>query len=738
MLELLLGHRFTVASYGPAAGYAAWLLRQYGAEVEHTTALDPEGLGAFLGEGAHYDPVPRLTGSPGEVFITDATVTPDSRAALEALAREAHIIWLTPWGLDNPLEHAPATDLLLMAAGGWMSAVGDPDRAPLGPPGAQAQFVAGLYAAIHALAAPHVAGLSVISMVEAVAATCIYDSVTFQYLGAVRQRIGHRFGRAQCTIVTLPTADGHIGVHAALHHHWLQLCEFMGRPDLITDPRFEGLLERVRHLPELDEILHAWAAPQERFSLYRGLQGARIPASPIPSLAEVLDSPQLAAREAWHSVITPAGRRLRVPGAPVKVIGEAGPAAALETTGPWEPGRLRVVDLSMGWAGPYVSHILSCYGAEVIKIESHKRFDWWRGSRPPGEGPADPVHERSAVFNTVNRGKRGLTLDLATTEGNALARDLLRTADVVIENFTAGVLEKLGLSYETLAAENPRLIMLRQPGFGSTGPEASYVSFGCTIEAMAGLTSILGYPDGRLFSMSNALGDPVSGLGGTIAVLAAVAARERDGRGRCIEAAQYEGFLPLMSAELIDFQRTGVLPLPAGNRRKGAWPSGVYPASGENEWIAIEVTSDEAWASLARLLGGTALDARWRASEARASGADEVDSLVEAWTRARNREDALAHLAEAGVPAAPVNCEADILAGEPFLTTGFFEPFEREHVGTHLYPSLPVHRQGVRPQPPGAAPTLGEHNGSILEALGVGPERIGGLRHAGIIGEVPG
>ncbi len=738
-MDLLAGHRFTVASFGPAAGYAGWLLRQYGADVAHTTALDAEGLGAFLGQGARFIAQPALASLEGVTLVTDAPVNAGHRAMLETLGRDRRVIWITPWGLDNAWSEAPATGLVTMAAGGWMSAVGDPGRPPLGPPGEQSYFIAGLFACVDALAMDQAPGLSIVSIVEAVAATCIYDPVAFQYHGVLRERVGHRFSKAQCTQVNLPTVDGYIGVHAALHPQWLKLCAFMGRPELASDERFATIVARMRHLPELDEILREWSSGHGRFPLARALQAARIPASPLPTIAEVLDSPHLEERGAWDAVETPAGRRYRVPGAPARVVAEAPAGRRRDEDGPWERGRLRVVDLSMGWAGPLVSHILSCYGADVIKVESHRRFDWWRGSRPAGDDPTGVLHERSPAFNTANRGKRGLTLDLTRAEGLALARELIATADVVVENFTVGVLERLGLSYDSLAAENPELIMVRQPGFGSTGPEAHYVSFGSTIEAASGLTSLVGYRGGgHPFQMSNATGDPVSGINGAVAALAAVAGRGRDGRGRCIEASQLEGFLPLMGAEIVAHQRTGELPRAAGNRRPGATPSGVYQTAGEDRWLAIECLDDAAWQQLAALLGEDAAQQRWLVEAGRMGDADAIDDVVSTWTMAREREVAVAELLGAGVASAPVNNEADLLTCEPFATSGFFEGSERAHVGYHLYPSLPILHGTARLQPPSPAPTLGQHNDAILSALGADAETIASLRTAAVVGEFPG
>jgi len=385
-----------------------------------------------------------------------------------------------------------------------------------------------------------------------------------------------------------------------------------------------------------------------------------------------------------------------------------------------------VVDLSMGWAGPLAGQILGLLGADVIKVESHIRFDWWRGSRPPGDDPSLALYERSHVFNAVNRGKRGITLNLATPGGNDLAHRLIRDADIVIENFGAGIIEKLGLTYERLSADNPGLIMLRQPGFGSDGPEGGYVTFGNTIEGMSGLTALIGYPGGQPVMLSNALGDPVSGLTGTIALLSALAARERDGRGRLIEAAQLEGFIPLVSEALIEYQRTGVIPPRNGNRRPGHVPSGAFPCR-DGEWVAIEVNSDAEWADLAALIGEPwAMEKTLATQAARESREAEIETRVAAWTQARGRDEIVEACLAVGVVASPVLTEGEILSLEPLVESGFWEGEERAHVGFHLYPGLPIRGEGGRPGASAPAPTLGEHTTEVLAAMGLGTEELCG------------
>ena len=182
-------------------------------------------------------------------------------------------------------------------------------------------------------------------------------------------------------------------------------------------------------------------------------------------------------------------------------------------------GKLRAIDLSMGWAGPLVGEMLAEMGVQVIKIEDTLHFDWWRGSLSMGP-PELQVIERAAPFNTTNRGKLGVTLDLSNPRGLEIVKRLVATADILIENFSPDVMERLGLSWKVLQPLNPRLIMISMPSFGSQGPERNARGYGNTIEAVAGITGLMGYHDGgQPYTMSNALGDPVSGLNGLFAVL---------------------------------------------------------------------------------------------------------------------------------------------------------------------------------------------------------------------------
>ena len=713
-MDLLKEHSVNVASYGIAAAFAAWVLEGLGADVSHESALDADGVGCWLAEGAKHTDSPTAAGPEKDVVIIDAPVSAASKRIVEGMATGRRVIWLTPLGINNAFEEDPATDMVLQAAGGWMYSSGDADREPLSAPGNMVEYVGGQFAVIEALALTLTdgatePGLTIVSLAECAVATTVYDLINFQYFGAVRGRAGPRYNAAQPTITSLACKDGHVGIHAALHHQWLRICDLIEHPELVSDPRFRSPSARAANVEQLDPYIAEWLASRTRADAYHALQAAGIPASMHPTFDEVLASPQLAARDAWTSVAHSSGREVIVPRPAFRQpLVSKKKRSEPRRRGPWLGDGPRVVDISAGWAGPLVSHVLSFYGADVIKVEGPDRFDWWRGSRPPGDDPALQLHERSHVFNGVNRGKRGVTIDITDEAGRELFLDLVRDADLVVENFGIDVLAKLGVDFKWLSEVNPELVMVRLPAFGSGGPESDYAAFGITIEGMAGLTAMTGYEGGQPSMTSVALGDPVSGLNGTIATLAALLARRVDGHGRLLEISQLEGFLPLVAGQLIEAQVANEQPALIGNRRLASDPSGVARCAGDDNWVAFEVRTDAERAALRSRLGLKSADV------------DDHEALADAisvWSRDLPREVVLEGMRGAGVACAPVNSPADLIAAEPFASNDFFEGLEREVVGFHLYPGLPVLRDGARMSPKRPAPMLGGHNEEVLGLL---------------------
>ncbi|HEY6394618.1 MAG TPA: CoA transferase [Candidatus Binataceae bacterium] len=407
-------------------------------------------------------------------------------------------------------------------------------------------------------------------------------------------------------------------------------------------------------------------------------------------------------------------------------------------------GKVRVVDISMGWAGPLAGELLAEMGAEVVKIEDTEHFDWWRGSLSMAEPALRPI-ERAATFNAANRGKFGVTLDLAHRRGIEIVKRLVEIADVVIENYSPGVMDRFGLGYPILSKINPRLIMVSMPSFGSDGPECNVRGYGNTVEAMAGITGLAGYHDGeQRYTLSNALGDPVGGLHGALAVLAALHERDRTGQGQWVEIAQVESAIPFVTDAILEYQFAGEVPRPRGNRHPRFAPHGIFRCVGQGSdqesWIAVAAESDQQWRVLAKALNLAhfAEDPRFATAADRKKNEDVLDSELARVFVAMEPDDAVRIAREAGALAAHVNSAPAVLGDSQLQSRGFWVPIDRAVVGTHLYPGAVAKLPETPLQPDRPAPLLGQHNAEIFSRLlGMSADEIRELEESGVIGSIP-
>lgn len=396
---------------------------------------------------------------------------------------------------------------------------------------------------------------------------------------------------------------------------------------------------------------------------------------------------------------------------------------------------IRVIDLSMGWAGPLAARHLVDMGAEVIKVESCERFDWWRGWEATEEWIALNAAEQSASFNTVNRNKLDVTLDLTSPDGSALLKRLVAIADVVVENYSSGVLPKLGLDYAALKAVNPQVVMLSMPAFGSNGPWSRYRAYGSTVEHASGLPHLNGEPDGPPTMVHVAYGDAVGGLNGAAALLTALRHRKRTGEGQYLDLSQSEGLFPLGIHGILHRSVTGRAPVRTGNRSATCAPHGVYPASGEDGWVVIQVLTEEQWGALAGVVTGLQ---SFGGIDDRLARRDELDRELSAWTRTRAPREIMAQLQAVGVPAAAIHSAADVIDDPQLAARRFWQMLPRAYVGMQPNPVAP-YRVGPAPMPIEApAPTLGQHNRRVLvELLGLTDADLARLTQAGVIGDRP-
>ncbi|HYL59305.1 MAG TPA: CoA transferase [Candidatus Acidoferrales bacterium] len=404
-------------------------------------------------------------------------------------------------------------------------------------------------------------------------------------------------------------------------------------------------------------------------------------------------------------------------------------------------GKLRVLDISMGWAGPLVGQMFAEMGAEVIKVEDTHHFDWWRGSLSMAPPEMQPI-ERASVFNTANRGKRGITLDLTVERGVEILRRLIAASDMLIENFSPRVMDKLGLGYDAVSRLNPRVIMISMPSFGSSGPECDARGYGNTVEAMAGVTGLTGYHDGdgQRYTLSNALGDPVGGLHGVFALMVALHERQRTGRGQWIELAQVEALIPFVTEGILEFQFTGKVPEARGNRHREHAPHGVYRCAGDDNWLALACENESQWRGAMRVLDLELLtaDPRFADERARKANEDVLDAELSRVLATMSVDDAVSRLSAAGILAAPVNSAPAVMSDPQIQSRDYFVPIERAVVGTHLYPGAVARFPDSPLRADAPAPLLGEHNRPVLrEMLGMTDAEIAELENSGVIGSQP-
>src|SRR5262249_20548244 len=323
---------------------------------------------------------------------------------------------------------------------------------------------------------------------------------------------------------------------------------------------------------------------------------------------------------------------------------------------------IRVADFCWAWAGPYGVLQLAHLGAEVIRIESTTRMCPSR-LIPPWADNKQEGYNRSGYFNQYNQGKRSLTLDLKTPEGLDLAKKLVAKSDIVVENFAAGIMEKMGLGYEVLREIKPNIIMAALSGYGATGPESSYVSYRPPQGALSGMPSLTGYRGGHPLQAGFSYGDPNGGIHGTFAIMCALLHRSKTGEGQYIDLSQREACAMLLPDALMEQAMNGAQPPRNGNRDPYMSPHGVFRAKGNDRWISITVRNDDEWRKLCRVMGKPELatDSRFVTLAARKENEDALETIVTAWTQERAPEEATQKLQETGIPSYPSLDGRDIL-----------------------------------------------------------------------------
>ena len=417
---------------------------------------------------------------------------------------------------------------------------------------------------------------------------------------------------------------------------------------------------------------------------------------------------------------------------------------------------IRVLAQGLVWAGPFGTMILADLGAEVIEIESIQHLNPTRtrlrhipdaviqgrgGNAYANRDNSEGFWDRQVWFNYGKRGCLSATFNLHSERGHELFLELARKADVFLENNAASVVNTLRIGWEVVHAANPRLIMVRFPGFGITGPYAHHKGIGTNMEAVAGHTMLRGYPDDAPATTPMSLhSDPNAGAHVAWVVQAALLARERTGEGQLVELSQSEAVLHHIAHDVLDYALNGRERGPRGNDHPAFAPYGVFPCAGQDRWIAITCFSDAAFAALMRHLdaAGLADDERFATTIARLRNRTAVNELVAERTRRHAAEDLARKLQGSGVAAAALAHQQEMHTDEHLTARGYFSPITHPAAGTHLYPGSAgklAHTVDVPPFRP--APTLGQHNEYVFkEIIGLSGEEYQKLVDDQVIGTV--
>ncbi len=368
---------------------------------------------------------------------------------------------------------------------------------------------------------------------------------------------------------------------------------------------------------------------------------------------------------------------------------------------------LRVLDFTRVLAGPYATVLLADLGADVIKVENPHGDDYRHIAPFLADGS-------TAIFEALNRGKRGIVLDLATAEGRAAASTLARAADVVVENFRPGVADKLGIGWAALSRDNPTLVYASISGFGQSGPDRDRPAYDIIGQAESGIMHVTGDPQGPPTMIGESIGDVVSGLFASWAILAALHERQRTGRGRHIDVVMLDAMLAVQPLVVARYLATGQVPMRVGNRHPLSAPFGAYRARDRN--FVVAVLNSKLFSAFARAIERPELadDARFATDPLRLANEAALREAIEGWAAALTASDAVARLVAAGVPAAEVGDMATALAAAEARGRPQTQTTERAGQGPFQVPEQPAvfvgaPRGGVRP-----APRLGEHNSEIL------------------------
>ena len=743
-------------SNGIAAAYGAKMFADAGAEVVKietpqgdslrgwSAGGEPGALFGYLAAGKksvvchdRAEITALLAGA--DVVFTDLTDGWELDDITAHTSPSAVVVSVTPFGTTGPYveDNVAANEFILQALCGSIAGRGWPGDEPVQAGGRLGDWLAGTFAAAVAAAAARPAArggrgeVVDVSTYEAmVIAMGGLSTMSASVLGA-DSLINQRSLELPSIV---PTADGMVGFCTITAQQFQDFLVMIDRADLLDDTDLASFTGRAQRRDEFLGMVTQWTEKRTTREIVDLAVAFRIPVAPIATPATLPTIDHYAERgvfvESELGVLQPRvpyrsdAMPTRPPGRPPLLGADNGrvhwPRRARRSDGSSAVDTdalplsdIRITDFTAFWAGPVATQFLGALGAEVIKLEGVRRPDGLRfaGGRPPDW---DQWWEWGPVFLCSNNNKRGISVELSTEAGRAIALELIAASDLVLENFSPRVMENFGLDWEAISAANARAVMVRMPAFGLDGPWRDRVGFAQTMEQATGMAWMTGHSDGPPV-IPRGVCDPMAGLHAAFAAIAALVIRDRDGAGMHVESTMVESALNVAAEMLLEHSRNGIEMHRDGNRGPGASPQGVYRCEGEDNWVAVAALNGAARVSLAGLIGKAELGpdaAAWR------ERADEIDKLISNWTARRPVAEAVGALRGCGVAAAAVVTPASLLTDPQLLARGFWETVDHAVAGSFLCTGMPFAfagkpRRWIRRPPP----LYGQHTDEVLTSV---------------------
>ena len=630
------------------------------------------------------------------------------------------LVWPSSFGADGPWTDFMAPDLVAGALGGAVATTGDADTPPLKLFGELNFALSGAYTAIAALAGLYRVqeggpGQRVDVPVHECIASCLehvfmwfwhHDKLPMASGPVLPRRGSLHWSNAY---VVMPAKGGSVMVTPtpSFDNQLVWLIEKDAQQDLL-DPKYQELENRRAFVQRMMQVLREWVATRDVEELFFEAQEHHSPYGWVQDVERVAANPQLKARD-WWTRYRGDGEQGDLEAPPWETDGPGAPFAFSET--PWQlrppeavadpdpaalgwrerparppaeaaPGRplegVRILDFTHVLAGPFATRNLADMGADVVKVNSATR--------------AGPNAPDSHYYLLWNRNKRAVAMDMTRAESRALCRRLVETADVVIDNFSVGVLDRWGVGYDDARQANPGVIYVQMSGMGANGPWSKFVTYAPTIHALSGLTALTGVPGREDIGIGFSYNDHCAGLHGAVAILAALQARRTTGRGQRIDLAQFEVGVNLLGPALLDWFANGRAAEPCGTRLPYdlAAPHDCYRCADDDggggvedeRWLAIACMTDGHWQALRQVLGNPewAADAMLATAAGRVARMDEIDRRLSEWTRTQDAVELMHRCQVAGVPAGVVQTGADMAAADPQLAhSGFLGRYAEDH-----------------------------------------------------------